>query len=208
MKKILIFATGSKTGGGSGFEVFQEAIKKNVIQDAEVVAVVSNIENGGVRERAHRLGIPFVYFDGKDNTAEQYNRIASQCNADFVFFLGWLLKSSGLDPATTVNIHPSLLPKYGGKGMYGHHVHEAVFENNEKFSGCTIHFVTKEFDKGPMIAQIVINVSTAESPEEVGKRVNVQEHEWHPFYANLVIQRDIAWDGINPSSLRIPDSFA
>jgi len=122
--KLLVFASGSKDGGGSGFEKLVEHAKDGGLS-AEIVGVVSNHKHGGVRERADRLGIPFDHFPGPW-TAEEYRKRVEKFNADYSTGSGWLKPMTGLDLARTFGIHPGLLPKFGGKGMYGHHVHEAV----------------------------------------------------------------------------------
>src|SRR3990167_10927571 len=146
--KIIVFASGTKEGGGSGFENLVEATKSGVL-DAEIVAIVSSNEYGGVRVRASRLGIPFIYFSGSYDP-EHYQKVVADSGAEWAALSGWLKLVKGLDPTKTFNIHPALLSqlggRFGGEGMWGHHVHEAVkaaLDAGEiKESGCSMHFVT------------------------------------------------------------------
>ena len=132
--RLIIFASGTKDAGGSGFENLVEATKSSVL-DAEIVAIVSSNEYGGVRERASRLGVPFVYFSGSYD-AEHYQKVIAETGAEWVALSGWLKLVKGLDPTKTFNIHPALLSqlggRFGGEGMWGHRVHEAVKEALDK----------------------------------------------------------------------------
>src|SRR5262249_35493889 len=149
----IVFASGTKDGGGSGFE----NLAKSDELDAEIIAVVSNHEHGGVRARAGKLGVPFIYFQGPFD-AENYKKIVADTKAQWFALSGWLKKVEGLDPAKTFNIHPALLSlqnrRFGGPGLYGHYVHEQVKEGFDAGeiaeSGVTMHFVTPEYDKGPI----------------------------------------------------------
>lgn len=203
LPKLLIFASGSKTGGGSGFE---NLIRQHEVVGAKFAGVVSNHENGGVKERAGRLGIPFIHFPGPW-TAEGYQEIVRRSGADFVALSGWLKLASGLDPRTTFNIHPGPLPRFGGGGMYGHHVHEAVIKSGVSHSAVSMHFVTPEYDEGPLFFRFPVPVLPGDSAETLGARVNAAEHAWQPFITRLVIQGEIRWDGRNKESLVIPDSL-
>lgn len=201
MKKIIIFASGTKDGGGSGFENLVNATKTGVL-DARILAVVSNYENGGVRERADRLGIKFIHFT-EPRTAEKYREITE--GADLVCLSGWLKLVTGLDPQKTINIHPGPLPKFGGAGMYGHHVHEAVIEaykNNEiKNSAVSMHFVTEKYDEGPLFFSQSVPILPDDTAETLAKRVNEAEHKWQPVITQKVLSGEISWDGKNPESL-------
>lgn len=199
--KLIIFASGSKTGGGSGFENLVKATHSGIL-DAEIVAVVSNHENGGVREKADRLRIPFRHFTGPW-TAEEYQRITQ--DAEWVALSGWLRQVAGLDPRKTFNIHPGPLPRFGGPGMYGHHVHEAVISSFRKGeitdSAVSMHFVTKEYDEGPKFLSVDVKIRPDDTAETLGFRVNLEEHKYQPIYTNLVIHEKIKWDGKDPSTL-------
>jgi phosphoribosylglycinamide formyltransferase-1 len=202
--KILIFASGSKEGGGSGFEKLV-LNRDNGVLDADIVGVVSNHANGGVREKADRLGINFIHFEGPW-TAEEYQRLIAESGAEWVALSGWLKLVAGLDPRTTFNIHPGPLPEFGGKGMYGHFVHEAVLsafkERGSSVHGAvTMHFVTPKYDEGPVFFRLPVPIDESDTAESLAKRVNSAEHEWQSKITNKVIHGEIGWDGKNPDSL-------
>ena len=201
--KLIIFASGSVEGGGSGFQRLAESVMEGVLK-AQIVAVVSNHLNGGVRQKADKLAIPFIHFEAPF-TAEKYEEILKQTGAEWTALSGWLKLVSGLDPRTTFNIHPGPLPEFGGKGMYGHFVHEAVLESfkkgEAKHSAVTMHFVTPIYDEGPVFFRLPVAIMESDNAEILGKRVNEAEHKWQPIITNKVVNGVIGWDGKNPSSL-------
>lgn len=208
--RVLVFASGKKDGGGSGFENLVVASRSGIL-DAEIVAVVSNREHGGVRKRAERLDIPLVFFPGPYDTAH-YQKIIRDSGAEWVALSGWLRKVEGLDPRKTINIHPALLSqlnhRFGGKGMYGHHIHEAVKRALDMGeiteSGFTMHFVTDEMDRGPVLFECRVPLKKGMGADEIAAAVNKAEHEWQPKITNLVIHGKIRWDGKDPKSLEVP----
>ena len=207
--RLIVFASGTETGGGSGFENLVAASQGGTL-DAEIVAVVSNHANGGVRERADRLNVPFVHFPAPWGS-EDYRTIVSGFRPDHIALSGWLKMVSGLDPKITFNIHPGPLPRFGGPKMFGHHVHKAVLA---AYRACTIrhsavsmHFVTEEYDKGPVFFKMPVNVYSDDTVDAVGSRVNNVEHLWQPVITNLVVHGQISWDGQNPNSLRVPKDY-
>ena len=208
MKKLLIFASGGKEpdDGGLGFQELVENARAGVLE-AEIVAVVSNHIHGGVRARADKLGIRFVYFP-LPREAEDYQRIVTETQADFVALSGWLKMTKGLNSARTINIHPGDAKRFGGPGMYGHFVHEAVIkayhEGTVKCSAVTMHFVTEKYDDGPDFFRYPVVIRLDETPETLAKRVNKIEHAWQSYITNLVIKGDICWDGRNSSTLKVP----
>ncbi len=201
--KLIVFASGGAEGGGSGFEKLVLATKNGELK-ADIVAVVSNHENGGVREKADRLGILFIYF-AAPYTAEEYRRIVSSVGANFVALSGWIKLVRGLDPRTTFNIHPGPLPRFGGKGMHGEHVHQAVIEAYKRgevtHSAINMHFVTEEYDKGPTFFSLPIEILPDDTAETLFKRANAMEHKWQPIMTSKVVNGEIGWDGKDPSSL-------
>ncbi len=213
--KLLVFASGSATGGGSGFQKLVEASHQKGLL-ADIVGVVSNHANGGVRARAGKLRIPFIHFS-KPWNEERYQRIASVSEADFFALSGWLKLVVGLDAetkfnSTTVfNVHPGPLPQFGGPGMYGHYVHEAVltaFERKEiAHSAVSMHFVTPEYDQGPLFFNYRVPVWGDDTPEDLGARVNHAEHYWQARITNLVVNGQIHWDGKDPASLVVPPGY-
>lgn len=201
--KLIIFASGTKDGGGSGFENMVNA-SRNEILNADIT-VVSNHENGGVKERADRLGIPFIHMVSPFTT-EKYQEITK--GFDLVALSGWLKLVSGLDPKKTINIHPGPLPRFGGAGMYGHFVHEAVMEayknGTVKNSAVSMHFVTEKYDEGPLFFSYPVEISPEDTSETLAKKVNEAEHKWQPVVTEQVLRGEISWDGVNPESLQTP----
>ncbi len=219
--KLIVFASGTKVGGGSGFENLVAASKRGEL-DVEIVGVVSNHENGGVAERAKRLQIPFIYFDpstGHSNILKNmrmsYGDVVSHVGAEWVALSGWLKQVQGLDPAKTFNIHPAILSydhgRFGGSGLYGHHVHEAVKNALDSGavtgSGCSMHFVTDEYDRGPVFFEYHVQLEKGASVDDIAKAVMKVEHEWQPKITNMVVHGEIRWDGKDPKSLTVPKDF-
>ena len=209
MEKLIIFASGTKDGGGSGFQKLVENTKTGILQ-AEIVVVVSNHKQGGVRRKAEALNIPFIHFP-KPWAAQQYQEIVKAHKAQWVALSGWLKLTAGLDPKRTINIHPGPLPKFGGAGMYRYHVHEAIieaFERGEiKNSAVSMHFVTEAYDEGPIFFQYPVLIRQNDTAETLATRVNKIEHAWQSYITNLVIQKRITWDGKNPDSLKAPPDY-
>lgn len=210
--RLIIFASGTKDGGGSGFENLVNASRSGIL-NADIIAAVSNHQNGGVRERAERLGIKFIYFP-KPWTAETYKEITK--DSDFAALSGWLKMVTGLSAKTTFNIHPGPLPRFGGDGMYGIHVHEAVIEaykNGDPSvssgqrvteSAITMHFVTEGYDRGPVFFSHSVPIMPDDTVETLAKRANEAEHKWQPIVTNQVLSGEISWDGVDPESLKSP----
>lgn len=209
--RLIIFASGTKTGGGSGFRELVRQSRTGVLQ-AEIAAVVSNHANGGVRTIADAYDVTFVHFPRPWRTAT-FREILDAHKAEWAALSGWLKPIRGLDPRRVFNIHPGPLPQFGGKGMYGIHLHEAVmeaFRRGEMTStAVTMHFVTDfdtagDYDDGPVFFRYPILIDPNDTPASLGARVNSYEHAWQGFVTNLVIQQQITWDGRHPESLTLP----
>lgn len=198
LPKVLILASGSRDGGGSGFEKLVENARLGSDLSAEIVGVVSNHELGGVRQRADRLGVPFFHFSSAF-TSENYQRFIAETKAEWVACSGWLKLVRGLDPTRTFNIHPGPLPDFGGDGMYGHYVHEAVLAAFKKdqvtSSTVTMHFVTDQYDRGPTFFEFSVPIDSRDTADSLGSRVNFAEHLWQSLITNLVVNGNISWDG-------------
>ncbi len=184
MKKLVVFASGS----GSNFQSIIDAVMDGEL-NARLVGLVSNKEDAYCLKRASKNKIPSAVIKTSDYTSEfEYEqRLLDQLNAwdtDVIVLAGYLKKIpiSIIDafPNNILNIHPSLLPKYGGKGFYGLKVHKAVLEANETESGCTIHMVSKEYDEGPILGQSRVAVLNTDTPEQLAERVLIQEHKLYP----------------------------
>ena len=205
--KIIVFASGAKDGGGTGFKNLVVKSRENNSEiNYEIVAVVSNYENGGVKKIADELGIKFIYFK-KPFSAEKYIEIVKNSGADWVALSGWLKLTKGLDSKTTFNIHPGKLPEFGGDGMYGIYVHRAIIEAGARWTAVTMHFVTDIYDDGPIFFQFPINVKKDDTPESLGKRVNLYEHKFQPLITSMVVNGEISWDGKDANTLKIPKEY-
>lgn len=193
--RILVFASGTKTGGGSGFEVMVRNTWGSLpILNAYIIGVISNHADGGVRRRADALGIPFEFWSGPF-TADGYRSLVKKFEADYVMLSGWLKLVAGLDPERTINIHPGPLPRFGGPGMYGHHVHEAVLAAYRRgeitYSAVTMHFVDEVYDRGPVFFVLPVPICSGDTPEILGKRVNCVEHEVQSLVLHHVVHGHI-----------------
>ena len=201
--KLLVFNSGT----GSGFQELVENTRTGVL-DAEIVGLVSNKETYKCIGRAMRLDIHFTRSMAAFEP-EDYQKLIRLYRPDFVALSGWLKPVRGLDPKTTFNIHPGPLPAFGGKGLYGHHVHEAVIQayKDGKIdrSEVCMHFVTEEYDQGPIFFRYPVVIRYGETADQLGARVNKIEHAWQSFVTNLVVQGQIHWDGENPESLVVPE---
>lgn len=187
MKKIAIFASGS----GSNAENIASYYKNN--NKAQVELILTNNPKAGVIDRAKKLNIPCIVF-----TKEQFDSsdaiidIFKSHNIDFIVLAGflWLFPAKIIRfyPKRIVNIHPALLPKYGGKGMYGEKVHNAVLDNGEKETGITIHYVNKNYDEGDIIFQAICNVDPADTTESLSQKVHELEYKYYPQIIGFLIE--------------------
>jgi folate-dependent phosphoribosylglycinamide formyltransferase PurN len=190
--RLLVFASGDAEGGGSGFQELVEFSRTTPpVLDAQVIGAVSNYQHGGVRKKADALQIPFEYWPGPFD-AIGYRSFVEKYKADFVMCSGWLKFVRGLEPAKTINIHPGPLPRFGGPGMYGHHVHEAIiaaFHRGEiTQSAVTMHFVDEAaYDHGPIIFQMPVLIRPDDDALTLAKRVNEKERAWQSHILNLVV---------------------
>lgn len=178
MKKIVLFASGSGTNAENIILHFN---KKNL---GTVVAVFSNNPNAKVLERAEKLNVPTVVFSKEEFTGDKVLQKLNSFQPDLIVLAGFLLKFPQniieAYPNKIINIHPALLPKYGGKGMYGMNVHRAIIENKEKETGISIHFVNEHYDEGNIIFQKTVTLSGSETPEEIAEKVHQLEHQYFP----------------------------
>ncbi|MBR6292715.1 MAG: phosphoribosylglycinamide formyltransferase [Bacteroidales bacterium] len=153
--------------------------------DVEVACIIYNKRDAYIAERAKRLGIESRYFGRADfyenGAVMEYLR---QKQADWIILAGflWLVPQDMLAafPGRIINIHPALLPKYGGKGMYGHHVHEAVVANHESESGITIHIVDEHYDRGTTLFQARCTVTPDDTPDTLAAKIHLLEKEHFP----------------------------
>ena len=178
MKKIAVFASGNGSNAERIITHFKNSDK------AEISLIASNRKEAFVLERAKKHGIPSWLFSKTDLTAGRVKEKLLQLNIDLVVLAGFLLKVPDdlVDafPNRIVNIHPALLPKFGGKGMYGKFVHQAVKEKGEIRTGITVHYVNKQYDEGEVIFQKSIAVLPEDSPEDIAEKVQELEHKLFP----------------------------
>jgi len=179
MKNIAIFASGSGTNAENIIKYFTDDEKVNI------ELIVSNKTDAFVHQRAKKYGIESMTFSKSDfYTTDKVLEILQQKNIDFIVLAGFLLKVPEnlikAYPDKIINIHPALLPKYGGKGMYGDNVHRAVVENGEKESGITIHYVNENYDEGAIIFQAKCEVIPSDTYEDVAKKVHILEYMHFP----------------------------
>jgi len=186
VKKIAIFASGSGTNAENIIIYFKDRAY------AEVVLVLSNKPEAPVLQRAEKHNVASVVFD---RTAfyetDEIIELLRANDIHFVVLAGflWLVPQNILRnyPDRIINIHPALLPKYGGKGMYGRRVHEAVIENGEKESGISIHYVNEEYDKGDILFQATCRVLSSDTPESLAARVHELEYKHFPEVIDRLI---------------------
>lgn len=210
--KVVVFASGTKTGGGSGFEKLVEASRTGILE-ADIVAVVSQYLHGGVHERAVRLGIRFVLFpQGSNQLPDPYNQIARAFCADFCLLSGWTLLVRNADPRTWINVHPARLPAHGGKGWYGITVHKRVLAASRRgdirTTAVTMHFVTPKYDDDRAVFfEQEVAIEEDDDPYTLAARVNAVEHRFQAAVSNLIVTGQIIWDGVNPGSLTVPEGY-
>jgi phosphoribosylglycinamide formyltransferase-1 len=187
MSNIAIFASGSGTNAENIINYFSER------DDIVVRLILSNKKDAYVLKRAGEHHIPSFVFDRPEfyNTQHVLDQLQKH-KIDFIVLAGflWLVPDYLTDafPNRIINIHPALLPKYGGKGMYGHHVHEAVINAGEKLSGITIHYVNSEYDSGDIIFQATCKIAPGETPESLAEKVHKLEYRHFPEVIDKLIR--------------------
>ncbi len=178
MKKIVVFASGSGTNAENIIKYFASS------ETGTVVAVFTNNPTAKVIERAKNNQIPTEVFSKEELIESKVLRKLNVIAPDLIVLAGFLLKFPQniitAYPNKIINIHPALLPKYGGKGMYGMNVHKAIVENKEKETGITIHYVNENYDEGGVIFQKVVNLTGNETPEDVAEKIHELEQEFFP----------------------------
>ena len=177
------------SGRGSNFQAILDAIRERVVVNVRVRIVISNNSNAGILGIARANAIPALHLSQRSFEDERtfVDALLDALKAHEVNFLVLAGYMKQLHPRVIaafrhriINIHPALLPKYGGKGMYGMHVHEAVVANRESVTGATVHIVDEEFDHGAIVLQKQVPVAPGESPEDVAAKVLEVEHEIFP----------------------------
>jgi len=179
MKRIVLFASGSGTNVENIIHYFSDKT------EVEIVAVLTNRKDAKVLERCTRLNISALYFNRHAFIeSDLISDFLNSLNLDLIVLAGflWRIPKRIIDyfPDRIINIHPALLPKYGGKGMYGMKVHEAVKESLDPETGITIHYVNEHYDEGAIIMQVRTSINASDTPETIAQKVHELEYEHFP----------------------------
>ncbi len=187
---IAVFASGR----GTNFEAILRAIETGKLHNLSIAAVISNNPDAPVLTIAREHNIPVYHlsqkqFPSEEKFDEAVLDVFDRYSVNFIVLAGYMKKlSTNLVRRfrnRMLNIHPALLPKFGGKGMYGMHVHEAVINSGERISGVTIHIVDEEYDHGPIVKQRTIAVDKDETPETLAMKIHGIEHQLYPEVLQL-----------------------
>jgi phosphoribosylglycinamide formyltransferase-1 len=179
MKRIVIFASGSGTNAENLIKFFHNR------ENASVIQILTNNPHAKVLDRAKKLKVSALSFNKIAFTeTDDVLNILKSSQPDVIVLAGFLWKFPEhilkAFPNKVINIHPALLPKYGGKGMYGRHVHEAIIANNESETGITIHYVNEQYDEGAIIFQSKCAVNQTDSAQDVANKIHKLEMEHFP----------------------------
>ncbi|WP_405610644.1 phosphoribosylglycinamide formyltransferase [Polaribacter sp. Asnod1-A03] len=185
MKSIVVFASGSGTNAENIIKFF------NHTKTAKVTKVLCNNEHAKVFDRCKKLNTNSLHFKRKDFSSSDVVLNILKEEADYIVLAGFLWKIPeniiAAFPNKIINIHPALLPKYGGKGMYGMNVHKAVKENKETETGITIHYVNANYDEGAIIFQAKTALNEEDSPEKIAEKIHILEQRYFPRVIEDVI---------------------
>ena len=178
-KNIAVLASGKGSNAKNICAFFQKS------ELVSIKLICSNKKHSPLRSFSNEIGINYYFLDNANvNFFDEFINYTQALNIDFVVLAGFLLKVPKklveLYAGKIINIHPSLLPKYGGKGMYGMNIHNLVIKNNEKYSGITIHFVNGEYDSGAIIFQHKYELKKNETAESLAKEIQKIEHSFFP----------------------------
>ncbi|MDX2188995.1 MAG: phosphoribosylglycinamide formyltransferase [Bacteroidota bacterium] len=185
---IAIFASGS---GSNAEELIKYFNSHPLIQ---VSLILSNKKDAYVLERAKKFAIPAITFN-KDTylNPDMFLPILINQKIDFIILAGflWLIPEYLVNfyQGKIINIHPALLPKFGGKGMYGRYVHEAVKLSNEKETGITIHLVNKNYDEGDIVFQEKVSLNHSDTPDTIASKVHQLEHKYYPIISEQIVKK-------------------
>jgi phosphoribosylglycinamide formyltransferase 1 len=190
VKKIAIFASGA----GSNARKILEYSKSNP-QSYIVALIFSNKPAAGVLDIAAEYGVPFIIIEKEEFfRGHHYLPRLKGAEIDLIVLAGflWKIPQALIDTYRNkiINIHPALLPKFGGKGMYGVHVHQAVLDAGEKETGITIHYVDEHYDHGDVIFQVRCKVEAGETADSLAQKIHLLEHEWFPKIIERVVKEE------------------
>lgn len=186
--KVAILASGSGTNAENIFNYFSGRT------DVEISLIISNKANAFVHKRAEKLGVHSLTLTKAElDNPRLFLDIFREWKIDFVVLAGYMLRIphelTEAFPDKIMNIHPALLPNFGGKGMYGDHVHTAVINSGEKFSGITIHIVNDNYDEGRTVFQATCPVSENDTPESLASKVHALEYEHFPRVIDEILRK-------------------
>ena len=189
MKRIVIFASGSGTNAENIIKFF------NNTKTARVTKVLCNKEHAAVFEKCKKLKTPCILFNKTEFYSSKIVLNILKKEADYIILAGFLWKIPQIIidsfPNKILNIHPALLPKYGGKGMYGMHIHRAVKEQKETETGITIHKVNENYDEGAIIFQAKTKISVDDTPEIIANKIHILEQNHFPkVIENVILQNN------------------
>ena len=180
-KRVAVFVS----GGGTNLQTLLDAEGSGLLRSGEIALVISSKAGVQALERAEKAGVPAVAVPRREMSLEAFEArcvaLLEEYRIDYIVLAGFLtILSEGFIrrfPNKIINVHPALLPSFGGKGFYGLRVHEAALERGVKLTGATVHFVTEVCDGGPIIAQKAVEVLPGDTPESLQKRV-MEQAEW------------------------------
>ena len=185
VKRIIFFASGSGTNVENIIKYFHGN------KAVEITLILTNNPNAGVVRRAEKLMKPLMLFSKRELLDQSLLRKIITINPDLIILAGFLLKIPEefvkAFPKRIINIHPALLPKFGGKGMYGDRVHQSVKDAGEQITGITIHLVNEYFDQGEIIFQASVGVASQDSVEEIANKVHKLEYTYYPKLINKLL---------------------
>lgn len=199
MTQIAVFASGR----GSNFRAIFKKIQEGFLT-CQIAVLISDNTKAGALEFAKENNISnYVVKPGDFVTPDFFGEhligILSEHQVEYIILAGYLKKIPDrvIDRFENriINIHPALLPAFGGKGMYGIHVHQAVFDSGAQVSGVTVHFVNKEYDAGPILLQKSVDIRNCRSAEEVAEKVLEMEHQIYPQAVKILLEKDIRLQG-------------
>lgn len=203
MKSADIGILVSGHSGGTNFQAIIDAMERGDLHARVAILVATNEAHGAV-ERARKAGIKTLILPPQDFPSPEAwdHRVADAlyeagvslvCSAGYLRYITHVLLEAF--PRRILNVHPALLPSFGGQGMYGSRVHRAVLEHGCKVSGCTVHFVDERYDTGPIVAQACVPVQDDDTPETLMARVQLQEHRLYPQCIEWVVQDQLRFEG-------------
>ncbi len=187
-KRIAVFASGSGSNAENLIAYFEKK------EGVKVVLVLSNKSDAGVVKRAERLGVPCQVFQNAQwREGDPVVQTLREYGVDFIVLAGFLLRVPEAllhaYPNRIVNIHPALLPRHGGKGMYGDRVHQAVVEAGDTETGITIHYINEHYDEGGIIFQATCPVHPGDTFQEVAQRVHQLEYQYYPHVVEQLLHK-------------------